>query len=80
MDDLPVELDAELDPALHIIKRTDGGLPLFFSLKIGMDYGSPSGGWTDDASVATQMTKYEANKRLETSLQSLAPFCKVEPL
>jgi hypothetical protein len=64
----------------HVIQRTDTPSPIYFSEKIGRDFGQPSGGWTDDVKLATQMTQEQADHRLETGLASMAPHCKVVAL
>lgn len=68
---------AHTDQIGHVIARVDEGQPVYFSEKIGRDFGQPSGGWTTDKDKATVMTKAEAEGRLEKGLAPLAPFCKV---
>ncbi|AIY40178.1 hypothetical protein LT85_1020 [Collimonas arenae] len=61
----------------HIIERLESGLPVYFSVKIGRDFGQPAGGWTDDRTVATVYKESDALNLLSNGLASLAPFCKV---
>jgi hypothetical protein len=68
---------AHNDQPGHIIERLENGQPTYFSLKVGRDFGQPSGGWTMERSQATVLTEAEARHRLEHGLSNLAPFCKV---
>ena len=61
----------------HVIERLDSAPPLFFSRKIGRDFGQPNGGWTGERDLATVMTIQEADQLLESGLANDAPFCKV---
>jgi hypothetical protein len=64
-----------------LIERTDEVPPMFFSLKVGRDYASPSGGWTSDRLAATVFnTADTANAFIERQLAPQAPFCKVVEL
>lgn len=60
-----------------VIERSDSAPPSYFSAQLGRDFGSPSGGWTSDRAQATNLCRTEADELLETSLLSMAPFCKV---
>lgn len=71
---------AHNDQLGHVIERTDEVPPMYFSLKVGRDHAQPSGGWTQDRSQATIMTKEQAEIRLDGGLSSFAPFCKVVPV
>lgn len=70
---------APTDQSGHVIERTDEGLQCFFSEKIGRDFGSPTGGWTQDRKEATVMTITKAESLLTHGLQHVAPYCKVVP-
>lgn len=62
-----------------IIERIDGAQALFFSRKVGRDFGQPTGGWSTDRSVATRMPPGEADDLLEGVLAPMATSCKVVP-
>ena len=66
-------------PVGHVIERTDEVPPMYFSLKVGRDNAQPAGGWTQERSQATIMSKEQAQARLDGGLSSFAPFCKVVP-
>jgi hypothetical protein len=60
-----------------IIERADSARPMYFSQKIGRDYASPAGGWTEHQNEATVMDRAKAEKMLEGALMLSAPYCKV---
>lgn len=64
----------------HLIKRTDLGMPQYFSLSVGREYASPMGGWTMEPDMALQFARdKDAKQFVETLLPQVAPFCEVTP-
>lgn len=61
----------------RIIEDTNSPQPQFFSEKIGRDYGSPTGGWTEHRDQATVMDEAKANALLAGALANVAPYCRV---
>lgn len=68
---------AHNDQPGHIIERSGDALPVYFSEKIGRDFGSPNGGWTGERDQATAYTEEQAHALLVGALQHVAPNCKV---
>lgn len=65
------------DTASHLIECFGDSPCTYFSEKIGLDYGSPAGGWTRERDQATAMTASAAQVLLDGPLASMAPFCQV---
>lgn len=61
----------------RIIELTNAAQPMFFSEKVGRDYGSPAGGWTEHRSEATRMPEQRAQHLLDGALANVAPYCRV---
>jgi hypothetical protein len=61
----------------RIIERTNSAQPMYFSEKIGRDYGNPGGGWTEHRDQATVMDAAKAQRLMETALVQMAPYCQV---
>jgi hypothetical protein len=61
----------------RIIELTNSARPMFYSDKLGRDWGSPSGGWVEEREKATVMEEYKAQDLLYTALVHVAPFCRV---
>lgn len=61
----------------RIIELTNSAQPMWFSEKLGRDYGQPGGGWTPHQHEATRLTQEAADRILSTSQLMVAPFCKV---
>ena len=61
----------------RIIELTNSAQPQFFCEKIGRDYGSPTGGWTQERDKATVMPEARAQALMDGALHSVAPFCRV---
>jgi hypothetical protein len=70
---------ARNDQPGHLIERIDNGQPLFYSVTVGRNFGSPYNGWVSDRDQATELTKDEAEQMLAAGLHHVAPFCKVVP-
>lgn len=66
-----------MSEARFLIERDGDALPSFLSEKIGRDFGSPFGGWTNDPEQATHYTESRAREILLGPLSHVAPFCKV---
>ena len=64
-----------------VLKRTDDGLPVFFTLKVGHDFGAGQGGWSTEQRKALRFGRAsDAKAFAEAYLKSLAPFCQFEPI
>lgn len=74
------EQDARNDQSAgHIIERTDGALPQFYSATVGRNFGAPYNGWISERDQATVLSVEEAERLLAGGLVHQAPFCKVVP-
>jgi hypothetical protein len=62
---------------MKIIELSDSARPMYYSQKIGRDYGSPTGGWTEERDKATAMEEADAEALLAGPHAMVAPFCKV---
>lgn len=62
---------------MKLIELTNSMQPMFYSQKVGRDYGSPSGGWTAERDQATRMEEADAEALLEGAQAMVAPFCRV---
>lgn len=64
----------------YVIERTDDGLPVYFSLKVANDHGSPSGGWSPEMKHALQFGRESDVKAFaRVYLKELAPWCDAVP-
>lgn len=62
----------------HLIERSGDAQPMYLSEKIGLDFGTPFGGWTPDPAEATPYESAEkAQSIIDGPLGHVAPFCKV---
>ena len=65
----------------YAIKRNDVAGDLYFTFKVGRDFGSPLGGWTTEAQKALQFAReHDAQSMLDVVLPYNAPFCDVVEL
>lgn len=63
-----------------VIQRTDDGLPVFFSLKVALDYAAPTGGWSGDMKRALQFGREcDVEAFAKSYLKELAPWCEAVP-
>lgn len=63
---------------IFLIERIDSA-GLFFSEKLGRDWGNPAGGWSPDRAQATRFATHEdANDRVNL-LGHMAPQVRVVP-
>lgn len=63
----------------RIIEMTNSVQPMFFSEKLGRDYGSPTGGWTEHRGQATVMDEAKALALMDGALSQTAHSCRVVP-
>jgi hypothetical protein len=62
------------------IERTDDGLPVYFTLRVGRDHASPLGGWTSEMKHALQFGREADVKAFaRVYLKELAPWCEAVP-
>ena len=65
---------------MFVIERNDDGLPAYFSLKVGRDYGAGIGGWTKDMKHALVFgRKTDCTQFAAAYMKDLAPFCFAVP-
>lgn len=63
-----------------VIERTDDGAPVYFSLKVARDYGSPTGGWSNSIKQALQFGRPEdVDAFAKAFIKELAPWCNAVP-
>lgn len=73
-----MEQEAQATNGGHVIERSGDALPSYLSEKIGRDFGTPYGGWTDDKDQATVYdTPEKAQSLIDGTLGHVAPFCRV---
>lgn len=61
----------------RIIEMLSSAQPMYFSEKLGRDFGQPTGGWTAERDQATVMTEQKATQLVEGPLALSGQFCKV---
>lgn len=52
-----------------VIERLDGGSRVYFSAKVGRDFGNPGGGWANDLVQATTFATRAAAEQRVAQLQ-----------
>ena len=63
----------------YVVQMIDAGMPAWFSCKVGRDFGSPGGGWSQDPSEALKFhSEHDAKEFIITFLRHQAPFCDVK--
>jgi hypothetical protein len=63
-----------------VIERTDDGLPVYFSLKVARDHGSPAGGWSSDMKRALQFGREcDVEAFASAFMKEMAPWCNAVP-
>lgn len=64
----------------YVIERTDDGMPVYFSLKVARDYGSPTGGWSNSMKHALQFGReVDVEAFAKAFLKDMAPWCNAVP-
>ena len=66
---------------MYGISRMEGPSKLWFSQKLGRDYGCPTGGWSPDLADASKFNdESAAADYMKKMLPHDEPFCKVEAI
>lgn len=62
------------------ITRLENAQTLYFSTKVGADYGAPQGGWTQDAALATAFESVTlAQEFIDIRIpHEYRPTCRIE--
>lgn len=56
-------------------------MPLYFTVKVGRDFGAGQGGWSPDLKLALQFARAaDATSFAASYLKEVAPWCKAIPM